>query len=38
MNSEEKCYAITGAFEGKGGFANVSGNFDGMGISFGLLQ
>lgn len=37
MTSEEKCFAVTGAFEG-GGYANLTGNFDGMGISFGFLQ
>lgn len=29
---------ITGSFEGGRGFANVTGNFDGQGISLGLLQ
>lgn len=38
MTSEEKCYRITGSFEGSGGFANLTGNFDGEGISFGILQ
>lgn len=38
MTPEEKCYAITGAFEGSGGFSNMTGSFDGMGISLGILQ
>jgi hypothetical protein len=38
MKSEMKAYLITGAFEGVGGFSNLTGNFDGAGISFGLLQ
>jgi len=37
LNSEEKCYAVTGAFEGKG-YVNITGNFDGMGLSFGFIQ
>jgi hypothetical protein len=37
MTTEEKCFAITAAFEG-GGYGALSGNFDGQGISFGFLQ
>lgn len=37
MNSEEKAFAITMAFEG-GSYSAVSGNFDGQGISFGAVQ
>jgi len=33
----DKAFAITGAFEGKG-FTQVTGNFDGQGLSFGFLQ
>lgn len=33
----EKCFNLTAAFEG-GGYAALSGNFDGQGISFGFLQ
>ncbi len=29
---------ITGSFEGRSGWANLSNNFDGMGFSIGLLQ
>lgn len=29
---------ITGSFEGRSGWANLSSNFDGMGFSIGLLQ
>lgn len=29
---------ITGSFEGRNGWANLSNNFDGMGFSIGLLQ
>ena len=38
----EKCFALTGAFETgvqpPDSFSRVSGNFDGQGISFGVLQ
>jgi hypothetical protein len=34
---EKKVLAITGAFEGRG-FTNLAGDFDGQGISFGVLQ
>lgn len=37
MNSETKAWAVTMAFEG-GGYTNLSGSFDGMGVSFGALQ
>ncbi len=37
MTTIEKCFLLTGAFEG-GGYDTLSGNFDGMGISFGFLQ
>lgn len=37
MSSEEKAWAVTMAFEG-GGYDNLSGSFDGMGVSFGALQ
>jgi hypothetical protein len=33
----EKCFELTGAFEG-GGYAALAGNFDGAGISFGVIQ
>jgi SH3-like domain-containing protein len=36
--SIRKIFNITGAFEGGDGFSNLSGNFDGQGISFGFLQ
>lgn len=32
-----KLLSITGAFEGRG-FTNLAGNFDGQGLSFGILQ
>lgn len=33
------CFSkITGRFEGRQGFSNLAGNFDGMGISAGVLQ
>jgi hypothetical protein len=35
---QERAFAITGRFEGMGGYANVAGNFDGMGVSFGMFQ
>lgn len=37
MTSQEKCFALTGAFEGRG-YRSLSGSFDGQGISFGFLQ
>jgi len=37
MDNLEKCLKVTAAFEG-GGYDNVSGNFDDMGISAGVLQ
>jgi hypothetical protein len=36
--SAEKAFAITMSFEGDGGYASLSGNFDGEGISFGCVQ
>jgi hypothetical protein len=36
--SIEKAIEITGSFEGNRGYSSVAGNFDGQGISFGLLQ
>ncbi len=38
MDAVEKAIALTSAFEGSGGYANLTGSFDGMGISFGFLQ
>jgi hypothetical protein len=38
MNSVEKAVLITAGFEGGRGYSNVAGNFDGQGLSFGLLQ
>lgn len=35
--TEEKCFALTAAFEG-GGYTALAGNFDGQGISFGVIQ
>lgn len=33
------CFSkITGRFEGRQGFSNLAGNFDGMGVSAGVLQ
>lgn len=32
------CMEITGAFEGTDGFASISGNFDGAGLSLGIHQ
>lgn len=37
MTAEEKAWAVTMAFEG-GGYGNLSGSFDSMGVSFGALQ
>jgi hypothetical protein len=37
MTTQEKCFAVTAAFEG-GGYGALSGNFDGQGVSFGFLQ
>ncbi len=34
----EKALSITGSFEGKDTFTNVTGNFDGQGLSAGVLQ
>jgi hypothetical protein len=38
MNSVEKALSITSRFEGILGYSSVGGNFDGMGLSFGLFQ
>lgn len=38
MNSVEKAFLITGSFEGGAGYSNLSGNFDGMLMSFGIFQ
>lgn len=35
--TQEKCFALTGTFEG-GGYSTLIGNFDGAGMSFGFLQ
>lgn len=37
MTSQERAWAVTMTFEG-GGYANLSGSFDCMGVSFGSLQ
>lgn len=37
MTTIEKCFNLTAAFEG-GGYAALSGNFDGQGLSAGFLQ
>lgn len=37
-NATEKALAVTGALEGRGGFSNVTGSFDDMGISYGVFQ
>ena len=36
--SEEKAFAVTAAFEGGQGYQNLTGNFDGQGLSFGFLD
>lgn len=38
MNSVEKALTITSRFEGVLGYSSVGGDFDGMGLSFGLFQ
>ena len=30
--------SVSGSFEGRSGWANITNNFDGMGLSLGLLQ
>lgn len=37
-NTEEKALALTGKFEGRGGFSNLAGGADGQGASYGVLQ
>ncbi len=37
MTTEEKCWLLTGTFEGNG-YTGLTGNFDGQGWSFGLLS
>ncbi|MBN6069588.1 hypothetical protein HYE53_00215, partial [Aggregatibacter actinomycetemcomitans] len=36
--AKETALIISGAYEGKGGFASLSGNFDNMGMSWGIVQ
>ncbi|MDG2959674.1 hypothetical protein P7L91_02280, partial [Bisgaard Taxon 10/6] len=36
--AKEIALKVSGAYEGKGGFANLSDNFDGMGMSWGIIQ
>ncbi|NQF16365.1 hypothetical protein HPY31_21005 [Brevibacillus sp. HB1.3] len=35
---KKKLLKSTGFFEGSDGFSNLAGNFDGMGLSFGIIQ
>jgi hypothetical protein len=35
---KDKLLRNTGFFEGNDGYSTVSGNFDGQGISFGIIQ
>lgn len=35
---KDKLLRNTGFFEGNNGYSNVSGNFDGQGLSFGIIQ
>ncbi|WP_243578123.1 hypothetical protein [Aggregatibacter aphrophilus] len=36
--AKETALIISGTYEGKGGFASLSGNFDNMGMSWGIVQ
>ena len=36
--AKETALIISGTYEGKGGFASLSGNFDDMGMSWGIVQ
>ncbi|SQI96732.1 hypothetical protein [Aggregatibacter aphrophilus] len=36
--AKEIALIISGTYEGKGGFASLSGNFDNMGMSWGIVQ
>ncbi|WP_218667910.1 hypothetical protein, partial [Rodentibacter caecimuris] len=38
QEAKEIALIISGAYEGKGGFASLSGNFDRMGMSWGIVQ
>lgn len=37
-SSKQKALLITSGYEGPDGYSNVTGNFDGQGLSFGALQ